>query len=755
RLIHLDLKQEGPWIDALTRNRTVDVPYADRNAFLDWLWRSPSVPHIEWPQDLAPDEVHEPPRGHLAIITEGSQGNARFFAGHVFFLYGELRAALHEARRGWFDAKDNRVVARETEAEHALLAELADAGIMRTPAHSRVMGDVRVSRTHFEEIVGTLTARGWTVEADGKRFRPAGEFKMQVSSGIDWFDLHGALHFGELSISLPSVLKALRQGETFVALDDGSQGLLPEDWLERYGKIARLGRVEGDALRFGAAQALLIDALLGEQKSVDMDASFRRLRKRLRGSEDIMPAFEPQGFHGVLRDYQREGLGWLNFLRELETGGCLADDMGLGKTVQVLALMQLRRLTKRERTTSIVVVPKSLIFNWLEEAARFTPELDVLDYTGAGRKVLLSDAHYDLVLTTYGTLRRDIVTLKDMHFDYAILDESQAIKNHNSQIAKASRLICADHRLALTGTPVENHIGELWSLFEFLNPGMLGGSTAFKDLAKGETDDATVELLGRALRPFILRRTKAQVLPELPEKTEQTLHCELSAKERRQYDELRDHYRNQLLGSVHELGFNKTRMHVLEALLRLRQAACHPGLLDSTQIGEASAKLDTLEKQLEEIVAEGHKVLVFSQFTSLLAIVRKRLEQQGIVYEYLDGRTRKRGERVKRFQDDADCPVFLISLKAGGHGLNLTAADYVIILDPWWNPAVEAQAVDRAHRIGQTRPVFAYRLIANDTIEEKILELQRSKQALADAIVSADNSLLRTLTEEDLELLLS
>ena len=756
RLIRLHVERGVRWIEALTRNPTVIIPYADRNAFLDWLWRSPSVPPIEWPQDLAADEVREPPRGHLAVVMENGDGNGRFLAGHVFFFYGEHRTTLHETRRGWFDAAENRVIARDAGAEQALVGELAELGITGAPPHSQVMGDVRVPRKRFAEIVRTLTARGWSVEGNGTPFRSAGEFEMEVSGGIDWFDLHGTLHFGDQSVSLPSLLKALRRGETFVTLDDGSQGVLPEDWLERYGKIARLGQVEGDALRFGSAQALLIDGLLGEQKSVDMDASFRRLREKLQASERITPASEPKGFRGTLRDYQLEGLGWLDFLRELGIGGCLADDMGLGKTVQVLALMQSRRLTRRERTTSIVLAPKSVIFNWIEEAERFAPELEVLDYTGTDRKARLGDAgRYDLLLTTYGTLRRDIPTLKDIHFDYAILDESQAIKNHNSQVAKASRLICADHRLALTGTPVENHIGELWSLFEFLNPGMLGGSTAFKDLAKGETDRATIKLLARALRPFILRRTKAQVLTELPEKTEQTLHCELSPSEREHYDELRDHYRSQLLGTVHELGFNKTRMHVLEALLRLRQAACHPGLLDSERTDDLSAKLQTLEKQLEEIVAEGHKVLVFSQFTSLLAIVRKRLEKQGIVYEYLDGRTRNRGERVKRFQEDADCPVFLISLKAGGHGLNLTAADYVVILDPWWNPAVEAQAVDRAHRIGQTRPVFAYRLIASDTIEEKILELQRSKQALADAIISADNSLLRTLTVEDLELLLS
>ena len=310
------------------------------------------------------------------------------------------------------------------------------------------------------------------------------------------------------------------------------------------------------------------------------------------------------------------------------------------------------------------------------------------------------------------------------------------MKNAASQAAKAVRLLQARHRLAMTGTPVENHLGELWSLFEFLNPGMLGRNGKLTDLflggrraqADGEADRSeAITLLARALRPFILRRTKQQVLTELPPKTEQTLYCELDGTERKLYDELREHYRNSLLARINRDGVNKSKIHVLEALLRLRQAACHPGLLDKKKTGETSSKLETLLEQISEVIAEGHKALIFSQFTSLLAIVRRQLDQRKIVYEYLDGKTVKRQQHVERFQTDAACPLFLISLKAGGQGLNLTAADYVFILDPWWNPAVEAQAVDRAHRIGQNRHVFAYRLIARDTVEEKILQLQEQQ----------------------------
>jgi SNF2 family DNA or RNA helicase len=381
--------------------------------------------------------------------------------------------------------------------------------------------------------------------------------------------------------------------------------------------------------------------------------------------------------------------------------------------------------------------------------------LRVLDHTGsARRKPGAHFAEYDVVLTTYGTLRRDALHFKDQRFDYCILDEAQAIKNSTTLSAKAARLLRADHRLAMSGTPVENHLGELWSLFEFLNPGMLGSASLFG--AAGRNPDATTrQVLSRALRPFILRRTKAQVARELPEKTEQTIYCDLEPREKKLYDELRDYYRARLLKNGDGDSINKLKFQALEALLRLRQAACHPGLIDRKKSAEPSAKVDTLIAQLDQVIDEGHKALVFSQFTSLLAIVRQRLDSAGISYAYLDGRTRDRQARVEDFQNNPDLKLFLISLKAGGLGLNLHAAEYVYLLDPWWNPAVEAQAIDRAHRIGQTRQVFAYRLIARDTVEEKVLELQRTKRDLADAIVTGNNSLIQTLTREDLQLLLS
>ena len=567
-------------------------------------------------------------------------------------------------------------------------------------------------------------------------------------------------------------------GEQFVELDDGSRGLLPAEWLARYGSLVDLGEEHADRLRFQSNQAALLDVLLAEQErqNITVDRAFTELRDRLRTFNGIQPWQEPASFVGELRPYQREGLAWLHFLDDFGFGGCLADDMGLGKTIQVLALLDERRrlaATKRKaakrrtrgrglRWSSSHGVWCSIGLKSRAALRRICPSSITRGWIGLASETecpssISSSPRMEQSAAISRICGRSSLTMRSS-------TKLQAIKNASSQAAKACRLLRARRRLAMTGTPVENHLGELWSLFEFLNPGMLGRSSRLSGLVakagakttrkpRGSRTDPG--LLGRVLRPFLLRRTKQQVLNDLPDKTEQTLYCELDASDRKLYDELRNHYRQALVDRVSKFGLQKSKIHVLEALLRLRQAACHPGLLDQKKTGAGSSKLETLMEQLTEVIAEGHKALVFSQFTSLLAIVRKRLDGQRIVYEYLDGKTTRRQTKVERFQSDVDCPLFLISLKAGGQGLNLTAADYVFILDPWWNPAVEVQAVDRAHRIGQKRRVFAYRLIARDTVEEKILQLQAQKRELAEAIVSADKSFLGNLSADDLQLLLS
>lgn len=749
------------WVPLLGDQGHVDIPSSHAREALAALLEMPTVPRLELPESMRFEQVHASPRPMLQVRAAKPPEYTDRLVGQLSFEYEGRVVPSAQAGKGFLEAGTHRYIVRDLPAERVADATVRGLGFRDPAKYYRdnfPPGALVVAPKKLPAIVRELTTRGWRIEAEGKLYRQAGKFEMNVSSGVDWFELHGAFDFGGQLVGLPKLLAALKRGENYVLLDDGSFGILPEQWLEKYGALTSLAEAREDHLRFKPAQVGLLDALLASMPEARCDEVFARARDRLRHFEGIKPLDPPESFTGQLRPYQAEGLGWFQFLREFRFGGCLADDMGLGKTIQVLALLEARRKAPGDRTqrTSLVVAPRSLVFNWKQEAVRFTPGLKLLDHTGLQRtKATEHFEDYDLVLTTYGTLRRDAAHFKDARFDYAILDEAQAIKNASTESAKAVRLIQADHRLALSGTPVENHLGELWSLLEFLNPGMLGSRSAFNAGPAMAQSHEGRALLASALRPFILRRTKKQVAADLPEKTEQTLYCDLPPAQRRQYDELREYYRNSILKSVGEKGMGRTKIQVLEALLRLRQAACHPGLIDKTRSGEASAKLEALFPQLEEVLSEGHKALVFSQFTSFLAIVRKQLDQQKIKYEYLDGKTTDRRARVERFQADPSCGLFLISLKAGGLGLNLTAADYVFLLDPWWNPAVESQAVDRAHRIGQTRSVMAYRLIARDTVEEKVLQLQSSKRELADAIISQNNSLIRDLKREDLELLLS
>ncbi len=808
RLVTVSNPAANVLYDAMRASRSVEIAPKERDAFVSELEKLPFAVAVEFPASWNVQNRLVTPQPELCLRNSKHD---HYFLGDVFFHYGEARIGVDDKQRSHFDAESRSWIPRNLEAEAELVKPLRSFAMQQTPYYFYdVQSDLRVHRKKFQSIVATLGDLGWRVVLEGQRIHRAGKFSVSVSSGEDWFDLNASVDFDGESVSLPSLLTALRSKQTFITLADGSKGHLPPELLDKYARYAEFGEVHDDAIRFKPTQAMLLDAMLQTQEHVDVDRQFRQYRKKLQSFSGIKPKNPPRGFCGDLRGYQRDGLGWLHFLREFQIGGCLADDMGLGKTVQVLALLESRRIRRlpksatgnrrskddirqavkkptrkvsknsdtlptssepRDRSVlieaagrslrapSIVVVPKSLVFNWIEEAARFTPRLRVVNYTGTNRKARLAETDgFDVLITTYGTMRKDIAELSTIQYDYAILDESQAIKNATAQAAKASRLLKADHRLAMTGTPIENHLGELWSLFEFLNPGMLGRSKSFAALTNSKraaTEDRsdTLEALAQGLRPFLLRRTKDQVLKDLPEKVEQTLHCEMLPAQRKQYDELREYYRIKLAKKIETDGIKKSKIQVLEALLRLRQVACDPRLIDP--MAKPGAKVEMLKQYLDEIISEGHKVLVFSQFTSLLGLVRQQLDAAKIGYEYLDGKTARRGDRVKRFQGSDEVPVFLISLKAGGHGLNLTSADYVFLLDPWWNPAVEAQAIDRAHRMGQKRSVTAYRMICQNTVEDKIVALQESKRELASSVITADESLIRKLTPDDLSVLFS
>jgi len=713
------------WARAL-REKSLRVAKADVEDFAEFAATAP-VP-ITVPEALRYTRIVAKPS---LVVRIASAGPRSVNAGISFEYEGKR---ISDDDGPVVDRASKRAWARDAAAEKAWLDAMRTAGFKLTGR------EIAISAAKLPRAVRDLMKLGARVEGErGDLFRVATRFSSRVSSGIDWLDLEAAADFGGQSVALPALLAAARRGDQFVTLGDGSLGMLPEEWLARIGLYGELGDVKGDAIRFTRSQAAIVHALLEDLPEVQADEAVEKLRAAIR----VRPAEKapPKAFVGELRGYQREGLGWIAWLEAASLGGCLADDMGLGKTVQVLAHLAGRRTKK----PTLVVAPRSVVFNWKNEAARFAPKLRVLEHVGSDRNVANIEKA-DLVITTYGTLRRDIEALSKVTFDYAILDEAQFIKNGMSISAKAARLLRADHRLALTGTPIENHLHELGSLFAFVEPGLLGA----RALDRLDDQGASRNLLARVLRPFVLRRTKAQVAPELPERVEQTRFVDLDEKARAQYTQLRDHYRKRLLREG-----ETTQMAILEAILRLRQAACHPGLIDHSARGETSAKLDALVADLEEVTSSGHKALVFSQFTSMLSIVRDRLDAAQMPYEYLDGQTNNRGERIERFQSEDGPKVFLISLKAGGVGLNLTAAEYVFLLDPWWNPAVEAQAIDRAHRIGQTRTVMAYRIIARDTIEERVLTLQDQKRALFESLFGEGSTSVGALTPEDLDLLLS
>ena len=610
--------------------------------------------------------------------------------------------------------------------------------------------------------VPRLTAAGYEIYgeaelASAKVNRHPPTISFRISSEIDWFDVSATVQFGDTQISLKEVRRAVRRRERFVKLADGSIGEIPPDWLEKYRYLFSMADETDDGLRLAGAQITLLDQLLLEGDRVQADEEFQRRREHLRGFERIEPVPMPQGLRGELRPYQKSGVDWLHFLHDYGFGGCLADDMGTGKTFTTLAFLQSLSESHHAKAAALLVLPRSLIFNWEREAAKFTPGLRLLNHAHATRaKDLAQFDEYDLVLTTYGILLRDIELLRQHQFHYVILDEAQAIKNPVSQSAKAVRLLNSDHRLSLTGTPVENSTLELWSQLSFLNPGLLGNlehfRTEFAGAIEKNHDEIAAAFLRKLVHPFILRRTKDQVATDLPPRTEEILSVEMEPGQKKLYEKTRDHYRDQILGIVEKEGLNDVRMKILEGLLRLRQIANHPKLVEPASRA-ASGKFEQLLETLETLRAEGHKALVFSQFVSMLTLVREALDTRKIPYAYLDGRTKDRQGRVDAFQNDSSLPFFLVSLKAGGVGLNLTAADYVIHIDPWWNPAVEMQATDRTHRIGQTKPVFVYKLITQGTVEEKILLLQDRKRALVSQLISTETSFFKSLTKQDIELL--
>lgn len=576
---------------------------------------------------------------------------------------------------------------------------------------------------------------------------------VQVRSGLNWFNTELNVRFGKKKASLKKLHQSVRNKNKFVELDDGTLGILPQEWLERFESYFQSAEISGEQLLTPKINFHAVKQLYKEE---ELDEEVRReislYETKLTEFDNIKDIEVPGELNAVLRTYQKQGLQWLNFLDDYNFGGCLADDMGLGKTLQIIAFVLLQR-RKTTQNTNLVVVPTSLIFNWKAEVQKFAPSIRMYTIYGSNRVRSTKELdQYELVLTSYGTLLSDINYLKNYTFNYIFLDESQNIKNIESQRYSAVRLLKSRNKIAITGTPVENNTLDLFAQLSFACPGLLGSKQSFKYLFSIPIDQfkssKRAKELQQKVAPFILRRTKKDVAVELPEKTEMTLYCPMGEAQRKVYDGYEEELRDFIEGKPED-DLLKSSVHVLRGLTRLRQICNSPLLLQDEKLyGDESSKIEVLIEQIEN-KSPVHKILVFSQFVSMLELIKGELEKRNIGYEYLTGSTKDREAVVGNFQNNVNIRVFLISLKAGGTGLNLTEADYVYLVDPWWNPAVENQAIDRSYRIGQKKNVVAVRLICPDTLEEKIVKLQEAKRALSDDLIQTESGFFRSITKEE------
>jgi SNF2 family DNA or RNA helicase len=615
---------------------------------------------------------------------------------------------------------------------------------------------------------------------DKKYFTGFQEVILKTQEKGDWFDLQAVVRFGEFSIPFIKLKKYILNGIREFELPNGEIAILPEEWFARYKGLIPFAKSKGDKLQFEKHHFLLLkNALKDAVESVTGQLS--RFEKPEKTELPI-----PENLKAQLRNYQFEGYHWMHQLNKNGFGGCLADDMGLGKTLQTLTLLlKLKRLktgviirnpmasggqldlfAQQPETAevdyqpaSLIVLPTSLVHNWDNEIRKFTPSLKVYKYVGSQRNKVVElnkiSSFYDIILTTYGTVRNDIKMLGNTEFFYAILDESQFIKNPESKTYKAIIQLHAKHKLVLTGTPIENSLSDLWAQMNFLNPGILGSHIYFQKMfiapIEKHGDPEQQKMLQLLISPYILRRKKEELARELPPLTEHVVYCPMAEEQEKRYEQEKSVIRNAILENIEKEGIKKSSFVVLQGLTKLRQLANHPSLIDK-ESEEVSGKFEQILSMLENLVAENHKVLIFSSFVTHLKLIEERITRENWRYSLLTGKTTDREKVISQFQDDPENYIFLISLKAGGVGLNLTAAEYVFITDPWWNPASENQAISRAHRIGQQKNVFVYRFITENSIEEKIQVLKERKSSLADKFINSNNPFAEITKEEIVEL---
>ncbi|MBK6284864.1 MAG: ATP-dependent helicase [Draconibacterium sp.] len=710
-----------------------------------------------------------------------------FYYGNEKFLPNSLRKQAVQFRR-----EDNayvfRKVKRDFEWENEIQDYLKETGLSDKNGYYTLPSlDILENENALYFLVNWINKHKQQLDAKqiqivqeklNKRYYTGLQhIDLQTKETGDWFDIHISVSFGEFSIPFVKLKKFILNDIREFELPNGEIAVLPEEWFARYKGLIPFAKITGDKLQFEKYHFLLLqNALKGTIESVN-----GRLKKLEYLEKKDTPI--PTGLKAELRSYQSEGYSWMLQLYENGFGGCLADDMGLGKTLQTLALLlKLKKpkgsainhslskglqldlfaqaaLQEKNQPASLIVLPTSLVHNWDNEISKFTPSLKVYKYVGIQRKKSVDldkiIPFYDIVLTTYGTVRNDINVLRNTAFFYVILDESQYVKNPASKTYKAILQLKSKHRLVLTGTPIENSLSDLWSQMNFLNPGLLGNQKFFQKSfivpIEKSADEKRQEQLQLIIKPFILRRKKDEVAKDLPPLTEQVIFCTMADNQEKLYEKEKSVIRNAILENIEKEGLNKSAIIVLQGLTKLRQLANHPSLLVNDS-EESSGKFDQIQEMLDNLVAEKHKVLIFSSFVSHLKLVQKYIEEKNWKFSMLTGQTVKREEVIKEFQDDAENHIFLISLKAGGVGLNLTKAGYVFIIDPWWNPAAENQAVSRAHRIGQDKQVFVYRFITENSIEEKIQLLKERKTSLSDKFINSNNPFKEITKTEIMEL---
>jgi SNF2 family DNA or RNA helicase len=598
-----------------------------------------------------------------------------------------------------------------------------------------------------------------------------GNISMNIKTGMqnDWFDLHASVIFDGFEIPFHKFRKNILNNIREYLLPNNEIFVLPDEWFARYREVFEFGKTEGNSIRIHKQHFFILE----KTESIGNQSKLKKLDK-LNRSESLPLAELPQGLAANLRPYQHEGYTWLQYLQTNNLGGCLADDMGLGKTVQAIALLQKNKenlnhkiINKKDseqqldlfglpqvNITSLIVVPASLVHNWVNEIRKFAPSFKVYTHVGNQRKKSTSKfQNFDIVISSYHTVRQDIDLFSGFEFHYIILDESQVIKNPSSKIYKAIEILKSQYKLALTGTPIENSLIDLWAQMNFVNNGLLGSLAFFKKEftipIEKRNQQEKEEKLKTLINPFILRRKKDEVALELPPVSEQVIYCSMTDEQRKFYESEKSIIRNLIFEKIENQGIEKTSMIVLQGLTRLRQIANHPLLVDE-EYSEESGKFNEVSRNIQNIISEGHKVLIFSSFVKHLELFEIQIKKEKIKYTMLTGESINRESIVKAFQDNPSCKIFLISLKAGGVGLNLTAADYVFILDPWWNPASESQALSRAHRIGQDKNVFVYRFISENSIEEKIQMLQERKSKLAATFIQSNNP-VKDISKKELE----